>query len=71
MRGIVKMWKIGSGYGFLTSDNGQDKDIFVHCRDLINFEICLSPGDNVEFELEETTKGLRARQVRKIEQKVE
>ena len=64
MRGRVKMWKIGEGYGFLIGED--DKDVFCHARDLLNLEPYLVSGDLVEFETTKTEKGLKAIQVRKI-----
>jgi len=65
VKGKVKTFYIEKGYGFITADNGENRDIFVHCRNLI-LESYLSAGDVVEFDLEETSKGLKAHNVRKV-----
>lgn len=63
LRGVVKKWLYDHGYGFIKSES--KKDIFCHSRDIRN---CydLDRGDVVEFEIEETKKGLRAVNVKII-----
>ena len=58
MRGIVKKWIYDQGFGFIKVDDSR-KDIFCHSRDIKN---CydLDKGDKVEFEIEKTSKGPRA-----------
>jgi CspA family cold shock protein len=54
----------GRGYGFIKPDNSED-DIFVHHSGLISaYELRM--GQNVEFEVEDTSRGLRAVQVKII-----
>lgn len=62
MRGIVRKWLYEQGFGFIKTDDSK-KDIFCHSRDIKN---CydLDKGDMVEFEIEKTSKGSRAVNVR-------
>ena len=58
MKGIVKKWLYDHGFGFIKSE-GIKNDIFCHCREVRN---CydLDKGDTVEFEIEKTSRGPRA-----------
>ena len=47
MRGTVKNWNAGRGYGFIMPDEGGD-DIFVHIRNSLQGE--LVPGEVVEYQ---------------------
>jgi CspA family cold shock protein len=47
--GIVKFFKVQSGYGFINPQNGE-RDIFFHAADLMNFSQPL-PGYRVSFTL--------------------
>ena len=63
--GIVKKWKTGAGYGFITPHDG-GRDIFVH-KKVIDVAY-LSPGDSVGYELKQWTqvvKGHRRRSRRR------
>ena len=64
MEGTVKRWVEGRGYGFIEVD-GED-DIFVHNTDLDGTYV-LMQGQKVEFDIETTPKGPRARNVKVIE----
>lgn len=57
VQGIVKFFNETKGFGFIAPDNG-DKDVFVHTNDLDGQRI--TEGDKVEFEIEESKKGLNA-----------
>ena len=62
MKGTVKTWSYDNGYGFIKT-NESKRDIFCHSRDIKNcYDI--DRGDMVEFELEQTERGLRAVNVR-------
>jgi cold shock protein len=63
--GKVKWFNDKKGYGFIEQDGG--KDLFVH-HTAITGEGCktLSEGQKVRFEVEETPKGLSAKNVQII-----
>ena len=53
------------GFGFITPE-GQDKDVFFHSSALIDVTYPeLKVGDNVTFEVEDSEKGPRAKDVRR------
>ena len=57
MKGIVKWYNKGRGYGFLQAED--NKDIFVHRSGLEDSHIELLEGQEVEFEVEQRErKGL-------------
>jgi len=64
LEGTVKRWVEGRGYGFIEVD-GED-DIFVHNTDLDGSYV-LMQGQKVEFDVETTPKGPRARNVKVID----
>ena len=64
LEGTVKRWIEGRGYGFVEVD-GED-DIFVHNTDLDGTYV-LMQGQKVEFDVETTPKGPRARNVKVID----
>jgi CspA family cold shock protein len=62
MKGTVKWFNDSKGYGFIQSPRGED--VFVHFS-AIQAEgfRTLSEGDQVEFEVRESDKGLQATNV--------
>ena len=67
--GKVKWFSAEKGFGFIEQDNGK-QDVFVHwtaVEGLGNFEE-LRPNEQVEFEVERTDRGLKATDVKRMEQ---
>lgn len=55
--------KMDKGYGFI-SQEGKEDNIFFHAESLVGVEFDdLSEGDKLAFEVEETPKGLSAKNV--------
>ncbi|HDN50318.1 MAG TPA: cold shock domain-containing protein [Thermoplasmatales archaeon] len=66
MEGIVTKWVDKKGYGFIGVE-GQ-KDVFVHYSDVkTEGFVSLRDGQKVRFDLEETDKGPRAKNVEPVE----
>lgn len=65
MRGKVKWFNSEKGFGFI--NRGEGDDIFVHYSQIMEDGYrSLEEGQNVEFELFETNRGLQARHVIKL-----
>ncbi|MCC6864816.1 MAG: cold-shock protein [Ignavibacteria bacterium] len=63
-KGKVKWFNADKGFGFITGNDG--KDVFVHFKSIIGDGYrSLDDGQEVEYEVEETDKGLQARNVTK------
>ncbi len=63
--GTVKWFNESKGYGFISSDNGDD--VFVHYSSIAgNGFKSLIEGDSVSFEVENGPKGLKAVNVVKL-----
>jgi len=65
MKGTVKRWLTGRGYGFIEPDEGGG-DIFVHYSGIGGLNE-LREGQKVEFEVQSTDRGPRAIDVKLIE----
>jgi CspA family cold shock protein len=61
LKGSVKRWLDGRGYGFIQPEGGVD-DVFVHHSQLNVYD--LKEGQEVEFEVEDTPRGPRAVEVK-------
>ena len=61
--GIVKFFNTTKGFGFITPDDGS-KDVFVHMTGLKE-GVQITDGDAVQFETQESEKGLNAVNVEK------
>jgi len=64
LKGKVKRWVHGRGYGFIEADEGGE-DILVHHSD-IGALYELKEGQKVEFEIDKTRPRLRASNVKVI-----
>ena len=58
--GTVKFFNVSKGFGFITTDSGQE--IFVHVTGLVDQ---IRDGDKVTFDEQEGKKGLNAVNVKK------
>ncbi|OIO27705.1 cold-shock protein [Candidatus Micrarchaeota archaeon CG_4_10_14_0_2_um_filter_60_11] len=63
MKGKVKMFNTARGFGFVTGDDG--KDVYVHTS-AIEGGATLAPGDAVEYEVEASERGSRAKSLKKL-----
>ncbi len=63
MKGKMKMFNAERGFGFITGDDG--KDVYVHSS-MIEGGVALAPGTEVEYEVETSERGLRAKGVKKV-----
>jgi CspA family cold shock protein len=67
-KGTVKWFNNAKGFGFITADEGADRDIFVHYSALNQDGYrTLREGDSVEFELVDGPKGPSASDVKCLE----
>lgn len=65
-RGKVKWFDADKGFGFINVEENEN-DIFVHYSQIIEEGYkSLNEGDEVDFELACTDKGLQAKKVRKL-----
>lgn len=66
--GKVKWFDSEKGFGFIEPGDG-GKDIFVHRNNIENlgYDEGLREGEEVEFEVEETPKGLSAQNVQRLQ----
>lgn len=65
LKGKVKWFNGQKGYGFITGDD--KNDYFLHFSEIqMDGYKTLNEGDSVEFGTEQTDKGIKAIQVKKI-----
>ena len=69
-QGKIKFFDTQKGFGFIAPDEG-GKDIFVHRNNVEDLgpNQGLEDGEAVEFEVEETPKGLSAINVKSLDYK--
>jgi CspA family cold shock protein len=60
--GTVKFFNNARGFGFIAPDD-DGKDVFVHKSDLVDE---ITEGDKVSYDVEESEKGLNAKNVKVI-----
>lgn len=69
MKGTVKMFNKEKGYGFIHAED--NRDYFFHYSALImkdeNEYKTADKGENVEFDVEESDRGPRASNVKKVD----
>jgi len=63
MKGTIKWYNGFKGYGFIGGEDGTD--VFVH-HTAIPVEIDLYEGDHVEYQVEDSDRGPRAINVKKL-----
>lgn len=62
VKGKVKWFNAKKGYGFISSESGED--VFVHFSEIQSDGYkTLDEGQAVEFEVENSDKGLKAKKV--------
>jgi len=65
MKGTVKNFNKEKGFGFITGEDG--KDVFFHYSSIQSDSYKVAaPGDRVEFDVEQSPRGLRATKVVKL-----
>jgi CspA family cold shock protein len=67
-RGRVKWFSAEKGFGFIEPQDGS-KDVFVHRNAVtgLGWDEGLRDGEEVEYEVERTPKGLSAQNVERVE----
>lgn len=65
MLGKVKSFNKDKGYGFITSDSGEDYFFHYSALQMDSFKT-IDIGTQVEFEPEKTDRGLRASKIVKL-----
>jgi CspA family cold shock protein len=63
LKGTVQWFNARKGFGFIQGEDG--KDVFVH-QSALPMGVFLNEGDQVEFEKEDSDRGPRAINVRKL-----
>ena len=66
MKGTVKMFNKEKGYGFIKAEDGHD--VFFHYSALLMDDFkTAEPGEHVEFEEEDSPRGPRAKDIKKVD----
>ncbi len=70
-RGKVKWFSVDKGFGFIQPADGS-QDVFVHRNNVsgLGWDEGLRDGEEVEFEVERTPKGLSAQNVERVDSNV-
>lgn len=66
-QGTVKWFDEEKRYGFIRSDVG-GKDYFAHITDVEDIGRSLEKGERVEFEIAQTERGLKATNIRLLQE---
>ena len=64
MKGKIKWYNSKKGYGFITNEDGNDT--FLHRSSIPEDIGYLNEGDKVEYDVEETDRGLSAKNIKKL-----
>ena len=64
MKGKIKWYNARKGYGFVEGED--EKDVFVH-NTALPAGTYLDEGDQVEYDVEDSDRGLKAVNVKKLE----
>ncbi len=65
--GKVKWFNDKKGFGFITTEEFENQDIFVHYSSIMDDGFkSLNPGEEVKFDLSQGPKGLQAQNVVRI-----
>jgi CspA family cold shock protein len=62
MKGTIKWYNDMKGFGFISGEDG--KDVFIH-RTAIPEGIDLYEGDEVEYQVEDSDRGPKAKDIKK------
>ena len=57
-KGTVKWFDLNKGFGFISPDNHEEQDLFVHIMDVKKSGI--GTLDKVQYEIKKSEKGLNA-----------
>jgi CspA family cold shock protein len=63
VKGTIKLYNTRKGYGFITGEDG--KEVYVH-RTAIPINISLDEGDEVQFKVESSEQGPKAKNLKKL-----
>jgi CspA family cold shock protein len=63
MKGTIKWYNDMRGYGFIAGED--EKEVFIH-RTAVPAGESLNEGDQVEYEIENSERGLKATNVKKL-----
>ncbi len=64
MKGIVKWYDAKKCYGFIHGEDG--RDVFIHRSSIPFWTIIIKQGDQLEYDIEESKRGLKAKNVKSL-----